>query len=238
MNTNQVFFILVEPVYRGNVGAVARVINNFGFDKLRIVGSIPSKEDFYIAVHSEAILKNAHTFTTLAEAIADMDLVIAVSRRQGRKKSVDFLVNQLDSYTEYLPRGNIAFVFGRETYGLTDAEADLCPIRCIIPTNPAFPSLNLAQAVAIVAYNLYGVQVNQTVPLADKSEVLRTCKNIVNYLKEIEYFKDGDPANVEKQLQNLLLKSYSTQTNLRFLEKMFHRIAVLSKFGSNQVENG
>lgn len=241
MESQQIFFILVEPLYRGNVGAAARVMNNFGFDRLRIVGSTPQKEDFYLAVHSETLLRNVETFDSLAEALSDIDLSIAVSRRKGRKKNVDFNADEITGYIGTLPRGNTAFVFGRETYGLKDEEADLCPIRCTIPTHPRFPSLNLAQAVAVIAYHLYNDSLSidgQAGTLAGFSEVSAVCRSIVNHLKQINYFKDGDPLNAEKQLKNLLVKSYSTKANLRFLEKMFHRIAVLTKYGSNKTETG
>ena len=73
--------ILTEPIYAGNVGAVARIMNNFCFTDLRIVGSIPQKNDFYLAMHSEHILEDAHIFPSLAEAVKDLDRVIAFSRR-------------------------------------------------------------------------------------------------------------------------------------------------------------
>lgn len=88
-NLNNIYIILVEPIYAGNVGAVARIINNFCIPHLRIVGSIPHKNDFYLAMHSEHIIENAPIFDTLAEAIADLDRVIAFSRRVGKLKPVD-----------------------------------------------------------------------------------------------------------------------------------------------------
>ena len=73
--------ILVEPIYEGNVGAVARIMNNFGFTSLRIVGSVPKKNDFYLAMHSEHILEEAQVFDSLKDASADLDRLIAFSRR-------------------------------------------------------------------------------------------------------------------------------------------------------------
>lgn len=233
MNKSDIYFILVEPVYKGNVGAAARVLNNFGFTNLRVVGSVPDKEDYYLAVHSQEIMNTIVTFETLAQAINGMDSVIAFSRRSGRKKSVDISVRELGDFTLNLPRGKTAYIFGRETFGLTDDEADLCPIRCIIPTGEDFPSLNLAQAVAIAAYELHNAidscSDNGMLHLAGKEMVCQTCSEIMNSLRKIGYFKTGDEKKCEHLLANLLMKSYTTEENLTFLMKMFHRIEVLNK---------
>ncbi|MBW6515068.1 MAG: TrmJ/YjtD family RNA methyltransferase [Candidatus Cloacimonetes bacterium] len=230
-NNSEIIFILVEPVYRGNVGAAARVINNFGFSHLRLVGAVPQKEDYYLAVHSEEIMHNIEVFDDLSSAIQDIDNVIAVTRRFGRKKKTDLDVAEIGNFTQELYRGKTAFVFGRETYGLKDEEIELCPIRCLIPTNPEFPSLNLAQAVAIVCYELFN-GLNDQKPLsklAKTEKVDKTIEQIIDSLLEIGYFENGDPRMTKKKLQNILLRSYTSDENLLFLTKMFHRISILVK---------
>ena len=153
-----IYVILVEPVYKGNVGSVSRIMNNFAFYNLRIVGSIPEKEDFVMGMHSEEIMEKAEVFNTLAESLHDMDRVIALSRRHGSKKRIDMNPRDLARYihtvgeisnrpktpiTSSLDGGKaikIALVFGRETFGLTDDEAEICDMRCHIPANEKFPS--------------------------------------------------------------------------------------------------
>jgi hypothetical protein len=111
---SRISVILVEPIYAGNVGAVARIMNNFCFTDLRIVGSVPQKNDFYLAMHSEHILDEAKIFPTLADAIADLDRVIAFSRRLGKTKPVDHSPMQMAAYVHSLPELKIGLVFGRE----------------------------------------------------------------------------------------------------------------------------
>jgi TrmH family RNA methyltransferase len=152
---NNIYIILVEPIYAGNVGAVARILNNFCLTNLRIVGSIPHKNDFYLAMHSEHIIDTAEMFDSLAEAVTDLDRVIGFSRRIGKLKPVDLNPWGLGEYFYKAPHLKVGLVFGRETYGLTDAEADLCTMRCHIPANPDFPSLNLAQSVALAAWEIW-----------------------------------------------------------------------------------
>jgi len=231
VNKAEIFFILVEPKYKGNIGAAARVMNNFGFSNLRITGTIPSKEDHYIAVHSEEVMDSIEIFPDLRTALNDIDNVIAVTRRSGKKKSIDINVNQAKDFITKLPRGKTSFVFGRETYGLTDEEASLCPIRCIIPAHEDFSSLNLAQAVAVVAYELFSNDVedkSDVNSLAGVKEISEGCKSIIDNLRNIGYFHSGDVAVTEKRLENLLMKSYTSMENLNFLIKLFQRIEVVN----------
>ncbi len=233
VNNFDPYFVLVEPIYRGNVGAVARVLNNFGYTNLRIIGTVPTKGDHYLAVHSEEVMKNIKCFDSLEIALEDMDNIIAVSRRKGRKKKVDISAKNIETFMTDLPRGKTAFVFGRETYGLTDEEADLCPVRCIIPTDNRFTSLNLAQAVAIISYELHNGKIKLTekapITLASKHSIKNACSNIIKYLQDLEYFRNGDEIKTQKQLENIFFKSYTSDDNLYFLTKLFHRLTILDK---------
>ena len=150
------YVILVEPVYKGNIGSVSRVMNNFCFPNLRIVGTIPTKDDYVIGAHSHQIISNYQSYHTLAEAIDDLDRIIIFSRRTGSKKKPDYNPRQIGNYLSKIGEQiRIGLVFGRETFGLTDAECQLADLRCYIQANATFPSLNLAQAVAIVLYEIY-----------------------------------------------------------------------------------
>ena len=185
MNSNKldnIYVILVEPIYAGNVGAVARILNNFCITNLRIVGSIPHKNDFYLAMHSEHIIDNAVLYDTLAEAVTDLDRTIAFSRRVGKLKPVDLNPWNLGDYFYENPHLKLGLVFGRETYGLTDEEAELCPLRCHIPANPDFPSLNLAQSVALAAWEIWSYPVRTISRLlpAKQFPLLKTCMNLLS----------------------------------------------------------
>lgn len=230
-NKSDFVFILVEPLYKGNVGATARVLNNFGFTELRLVGAVPQKEDHYLAVHSEDLMQNIKTYDDLPSALADVENTIAITRRFGRKKKTDIDVDVMADFTHSLHRGKTALVFGRETYGLKDEEIALCPIRCLIPTDPGFPSLNLAQAVAIVSYELFKGLIGREPlsRLADREKVDKSVEQIIGSLSTFGYFENGQPDRTEKQLQNILLRSFTTEENLLFLEKLFHRISILFK---------
>ncbi len=223
--------ILVEPVYEGNVGAVARIMHNFGFKSLRIVGTVPSKNDFYLAMHSEHLLEDAQTYPTLGEAVADLDRVVAFSRRVGRLKPVDMDPVETGAYCAGIPDLEIGLVFGRETFGLTDAEADLCPLRCHIPANPDFPSINLAQAVAIGLWEIHRRPFSE-----GKTRKIRAVKGpeleklhgyMLESMRNSGFFRSHETTNWDTFLAKLLAQLNPTPAMVWRLRQMFNRWHVL-----------
>lgn len=226
---NNIYVILTEPVYRGNVGSVSRIMNNFNFSNLRIVGKIPDKDDYVLGVHSEHILENAQIFPDLASAVADMDRVIALSRRFKKHKQVDYNPAQLSELVHSTKNLKIGLVFGRETWGLTDEEAELCQLRCYIPANKNFPSLNLAQAVTVILYEIYAYQWKSAYKnaAADKETLDETVHFVINALEGIQFFKDGDQRMIRDFFNNLLYRSNINKTMSFRMKQIFNRIHVL-----------
>lgn len=227
----KVHIILVEPIYAGNVGAVARIMNNFGFRSLRIVGSIPSKNDFYLAMHSEEILVNASLHADLASAVADLDRVIAFSRRVGKLKPIDCSPVEMAEFVGNMKGLKVGLVFGRETFGLTDAEADLCPIRCHIPANPEFPSINLAQAVAIAVWELYSLPLSfkrdeRTLPVSG-IELDRIKAYMLDVMQDTGFFRSHESTNWDAFLSRMLHRLNPGRTMVWRLRQMFNRWHVL-----------
>jgi len=227
----RVHIILVEPIYAGNVGAVARIMNNFGFRHLRIVGSIPHKNDFYLAMHSEEILVNASLYDDLAAAVADLDRVIAFSRRVGKLKPIDYSPSQMAEYVGGMKDLDVGLVFGRETFGLTDAEADLCPIRCHISANPDFPSINLAQAVAIAVWELYSLpqsirQDQRTIPVSG-IELDKIKDYMLDVMRDTGFFRSHESTNWDAFLSRMLHRLNPGRTMVWRFRQMFNRWHVL-----------
>lgn len=220
--------ILVEPIYEGNVGAVARIMHNFGFTGLRIVGAVPSKNDFYLAMHSEHLLENALVFPTLAEAVTDLDRVIAFSRRLGKLKPADLNPPQMADYCTKIPQLEIGLVFGRETFGLTDAEAALCPLRCHIPANPAFPSINLAQAVTIALWELSrGGEKSTRIKAVSGIELDKMKAYMLDVMEATGFFRSHETTNWEMFIAKMLAQLNPTKTMLWRFRQMFNRWHVL-----------
>src|SRR5580658_4163065 len=150
-------FVLFRPQSPGNIGAAARAIKNMGFDDLRLVapGTLKSREAVAMAVHADDVLAHATIYPELADAIADCSIAVGTTSRRGGYRSRAVALRAAAVELDALAGANkIALVFGREDRGLTNRELKLCHRLVTIPTAPEYPSLNLAQAVMLVAYEL------------------------------------------------------------------------------------
>lgn len=151
-------FVFVEPRYGGNVGSAARVLKNFGFGRLDLVDpreGADHEQAIRMAVDAADVLAAARTHKTLDEALDGAATVVGTSRRMGKHRQPH---HRLDALAPLLPglaaRGEVALVFGREDHGLSDADLDRCTHLVYVPTAEAYPALNVAQTIAIVAYEL------------------------------------------------------------------------------------
>ena len=133
------------------MGAAARAMANFGLYDLRLVSVHPPVlEEAVSAVGAEKILKKAKIFDSLSAALKDCNFVYAATSLKNRntEKEIIFLPDLK------LPRGKTAVVFGSEKTGLTNEDIALCDVILNIPTAAAQPSINLAQAVTLVCYEI------------------------------------------------------------------------------------
>ena len=150
-------FVLFRPQSAGNIGAAARALKNMGFDDLRLVapGPLNKREAAAMAVHAGDVLAGATVYSDLAAAIADCSVAAGTTSRRGGYRSRANPLREAAAELDALAGSNkIAIVFGREDRGLTNRELKLCNRLITIPTAPEYPSLNLAQAVMVVAYEL------------------------------------------------------------------------------------
>ena len=154
----QIRIVLVNTSHPGNIGACARVMKNMGLRNLYLVApeQFPNVQASAMASGADDILANAVVVGDLATALEGCFRVFATSARKRRIRD-QFLLPP-DAVQIALPlaeQHKIAFVFGRERTGLENQELAQCEYQILIPTNPQFPSLNLASAVQILCYELY-----------------------------------------------------------------------------------
>jgi TrmH family RNA methyltransferase len=153
-------FVLVRPHYPENVGAVARAIKTMGFSRLTLVKpsriARPEHEMAQkMAVKAWDVLDGARLVATLDEALADADRVFSTTSRRGVSRVIAPRV-AASRALELCARGErLAFVFGNEKTGLSSAEIEQSDERIRIPMAADQPSINLAQAAQIVAYELF-----------------------------------------------------------------------------------
>jgi len=150
--------VLVRPRNPENLGAVARVMRNFGLEDWAIaaLGTHDFAAARRVAVHAEDLLDRPRVVATLAEAVADCAWVVATSSRRVRGKrrlAPDVVAREAEALAR-AGEGTTAIVFGDERSGLTNEEVDRCHDLSAIPSATAQPSLNLAQAVLVYAWEL------------------------------------------------------------------------------------
>ncbi|WP_165431350.1 tRNA/rRNA methyltransferase [Atlantibacter hermannii] len=160
--------ILVSPARPENIGAAARAMKTMGFNQLRIVASDAHLQPAtrWVAHGAGDIIDNIQVYSTLADAVADMDFIIATTARSRAKfhyyATPEQLVPLLREKQQWMSR--MALVFGREGSGLTNEELALADILTGVPMVADYPSLNLGQAVMVYCYQLASLM--QTAPVS------------------------------------------------------------------------
>lgn len=147
--------ILVEPQLGENIGMVARAMANFGLSELRLVNpreAWPNAKALKTAVKAAPIVENAKVFADLPSAIADLNFVFATTARErGGYKPVRGPVEAAEILRSRVADG-VGVLFGRERWGLHNDEVSLANEVVTFPVDPEFSSLNIAQAVLLMAY--------------------------------------------------------------------------------------
>lgn len=147
--------VLCRPSHPGNIGAAARAMKAMGLTDLRLVRPerFPAPEAQWMATNAVDVLEAAKLHDTLGDAIKDCVAAFALSARP-REWSPQVLDVRTAAARAVEMNDKVAFVFGNETAGLTNDEVFACQYLVHIPANPQFSSLNLAQAVQVVAYEV------------------------------------------------------------------------------------
>jgi len=151
--------VLVGAMYGGNVGASARAVKNTGLGGLRLVAATyqDDNEAKKFSHGAEEVLETAPRHERLVDAISDCTRVVGFTVRQRHRRTFcavsDFARDWVEAALQQEPEPT-ALLFGRERDGLTNEELDLCTDLVWIPSSPAHPSYNLAQAVLLAGYEL------------------------------------------------------------------------------------
>ena len=155
---SRIRIVLCRPSHPGNIGAAARAMKTMGLADLRLVApeKFPAPEARWMATSAIDVLDHARVHATLADAIADCTAAFALSARP-REWSTQVLDARAAAARATQLEGDVAFVFGNEQAGLSNVEMLACQFLVHIPANPGSSSLNLAQAVQVVCYELFMV---------------------------------------------------------------------------------
>jgi len=231
--------ILVEPQLGENIGAAARAMANFGLARLRLVRprpAWPSDKARMMAAGADRVLDNAVLYDSLEAAIADCSFVLAATaRNHDQAKPV---VGPAAAAALVMPRiaagETVAILFGRERNGLENDEVALADAIVTLPVNAAFASLNLAQALVIVAYEWFKLQSGGKLPFAmpeksppaPKQQLLAFFTSLERELEKVEFFRPPDKREtMQINLRNIITRMQPTQQDIQTLHGVIMAIA-------------
>jgi tRNA/rRNA methyltransferase len=223
--------ILVEPQLGENIGAAARAMGNFGLKELRLVKprqGWPNDRAKVMAAGADAILAGVQLFDTVEAAIADCTVVLATTARaHDQAKPVVGAGEAAQLMTTDLARGEkVAILFGRERNGLENDEVALADRIITLPVNPAFASLNLAQAVVIVAYEYFKQATAGALPFtmpekspqAGKEQLGAFFATLERELEKVEFFRPPEKRETMViNLRNIFNRIALTQQDVQTL---------------------
>ncbi len=244
LSSQSLRFVLVRPSHPGNIGAAARAIRTMGFTRLVLVAphKFPHADVAALAAGAEDVLEGIVVVPTLAEAIVDCTFTLGCTARRRGVPLPEFMpreaaVRAVQASTQ---GGEVALLFGNERTGLENDELMLCNAAVHIPSDPAFSSLNLAQAVQVLAYELRLTQL-QARPEPDpavKSDLPATAgqmeyffSHLSQMLKDIDFHKGRSPVTIERRLHRLFQRTGLDQREVRILRGIFDDAQRMARMG-------
>lgn len=244
--------IFVRPQAQGNIGALARVMSNFGLTELRLVGTIQGTDafsprenpiDWALACKGQEIFENAKHYKNLEDAVADLHWAVGTSARAREKTSgysrpVVSFETFLEKTHPAIGARKWAIVLGPEDDGLSEKDCSLCQTLIHIPTVDANPSMNVAMAAGCLFYHWHrSIAATDTadsthepsVPLGDLEKL---SEYIFRMLKETEFFKYPDADAVHARLRRIFQTSQISRGDVLFLFEIFYQLKskILGRF--------
>jgi tRNA/rRNA methyltransferase len=221
----RVRIVLVRPRGAANVGAAARAMKNMGLRDMVLVAPRFARPALAVtmAVHAREIVQGARTFATVGEAVADCQLVVGTTSRRGGYRGCRERLDEIASdLLEHAGNGAVALPFGPEDHGLTNADLVHCQRLLTIPSDEAYSSLNVAQAVLLCCYELRRAAVSQRTvvtkrPAAHAGDVDFMLRRLQQALLRIGFLHPDNPEHIMLAVRQLLGRTTLDEREVRIL---------------------
>ncbi|HEV2539432.1 MAG TPA: RNA methyltransferase [Frateuria sp.] len=237
-------FVLVRTSHPGNIGSAARAIRTMGFTRLELVApaDFPSREADALAANAVSVLAEAKVHGTLVDGLAGVTFALGLSARRRGVNLEELTPREgaAQALAAAARGGQVALVFGNERTGLENEELARCHAMVRIPSVEDYSSLNLAQAVQVMAYEQRLAMLGETPlpappehdePPADASRMERFFEHLAQTLEEIEFHKGREPATIMLRLRRLFQRAQPDERELRILHGVLadaQRMAMLA----------
>ncbi|WP_414442438.1 RNA methyltransferase [Burkholderia sp. 22PA0106] len=244
-------FVLVEPSHPGNVGAAARALKTMGFSRLvlvapRVADVLADPDAIAMASGADDVLAATRIVATLDEALAGVQWSVALSAR-SREYGPPRLAPRAAAgeAQRQLASGEIAFVFGNERVGLSNEHVERCSAIAHIPANPDYSSLNLSQAIQVLAYELRValLEVAAQAPqphdgpvgavgvvgtLAQAEEIERMFSHLETALVALDFLDPHNPKKLMSRLRRLFSRAGLEREEVNILRGIAKHILIKS----------
>ncbi|MFL2886402.1 MAG: RNA methyltransferase [Candidatus Pelagibacter sp.] len=231
---NNISFILHKPQLSENIGACARALKNFNFNKLILVDpkpSFPNDKIIATSVGAKDVIKKSKVFYSLEPALGKIDYLIATSSR-FRNKNIKHI--QLNDLKKIDYKKKVGFLFGSEASGLSNNEISYANYTMQIPVNSNFKSLNLSHSLIIVAqtvFNLINLDLknyskSQKIIPASKKQIQSMLNLCIKNLEGKNFFKPKEKKPIMlENLRNIFYRMELSEKEIRILSSVFANLS-------------
>ena len=232
---NRVTIVLVDPLYGGNLGSVARAMANFGLERLLLVRPAEGIFDDPLLKpmardQASHILEKIRVCETLEEALAEQELALGFTTRLGKKRSDPMTLKQcVADLSGEASVNRVAAVFGSEDRGLDNEDLEKCHRLVRIPTAAGLKSINLSQAVGLFAYELFHAHLALHNPpstrnVATVKELEGLYAHFEQVLEEIDFFGEETPPRMMNHLRRILSRRLPDPRDVRILRGVLSKM--------------
>ncbi len=234
---DRITFCLVAPESAGNIGSAARALKNMGFSRLALVSPADPRgeESIRMAYRSREVLDEARLFPDLSAALSETEWVVGISGRKRKGAGVESIEMLAAEIWERADHQRITLLFGPEGTGLSNEALSRCHRTAFIPTGPRFSSLNLAQAVLLVAAALLRASSLSPSPSSDPNgpfspgnasaaEIEPLFEEMESALEKIDFLKPPAKKTTVRRLRKILTRAEIDSEEAKLLRAMFRQM--------------
>ena len=234
---NKFGFILIKPQLGENIGACARSMKNFGFNKLNIVSpkfSFPNHKAKVTSVGAYDIINNTKVFKTTSEAIGEFDIVISLSARKRDINKKHVTIRDFSKILATYKKKRIGLMFGPEASGLSNQDLSLSNFILQIPTVNNFKSINLSHSVTLICFEIFKFlnkklfkKEGKNIKISSKSKINLALKHLIKLLETKDFFVPKEKKqSMILNINNLFYRFEPNDKELRILASI---VTALSK---------
>ena len=234
---NRFGFILIKPQLGENIGACARSMKNFGFNKLNIVSpkfSFPNHKAKVTSVGAYDIINNTKVFKTTAAAIGEFDIVISLSARKRDINKKHVTIRDFSKILATYKKKRIGLMFGPEASGLSNRDLSFSNFILQIPTVNNFKSINLSHSVTLICFEIFKFlnkklfkKEGKNIKISSKSKITLVLKHLIKLLETKDFFVPKEKKqSMILNINNLFYRFEPNDKELRILASI---VTALSK---------